>query len=135
MSSHQAPEYLTFDEVIRLHTLAMAAEGLPPFPLRDLGLLESALQRPQNAASYGDADLVAQAVLLTQAIAQAQAFIDGNKRTALAAFDVFLQVNGLDCDGDANELAVRIEAVAAPGHDERAAAVAELERWVRDHTR
>jgi death on curing protein len=64
--------------------------------LRDQGLLESALARPQNAFAYGEEDAVVLAVRLMAGIAQAHAFAQGNKRTAFVALVQFLMENGHD---------------------------------------
>ena len=68
--------------------------GDAPKPLRDEGTLESAVMRPQMAAYYEGADIVRQAALLGVGISQAQAFLDGNKRTAYLALNTFLRMNG-----------------------------------------
>lgn len=78
--------------------------------LRDENALESAVMRPQMAAYYEGADLVAQTATLIAGIALAHAFVDGNKRAALAAGRVFMTVNGLTFTGDALEMARQIEA-------------------------
>ena len=59
--------------------------------MRDHGLLESALYRPQT--SYY-ADLIEEAAALWESLAQNHPFIDGNKRTAFAAIYTFLAING-----------------------------------------
>src|SRR6202047_2370832 len=64
--------------------------------LRDPGLLDSALARPQNAFAYGEEDIVVLAVRLLAGIAQAHAFEQGNKRTAFEALWHFLRLNGYD---------------------------------------
>ncbi len=51
-----------------------------------------------NFAQYADADLALQAAVLVHAIAEGQAFVDGNKRTALIAMDAFLEANGYALD-------------------------------------
>lgn len=108
----------------------MEETGRGPLPLRDVGLLESALTRPQMAAYYEGADLVRQCALLAVGIAQAQAFLDGNKRTALAAADVFLELNGLSFTGDYVDLARQLEAIATrTGSLEEA--TREFEAWLR----
>lgn len=109
----------------------MDQTGFAAAPLRDEGLLESAIMRPRMAAYYEDADLVRQCVLLATGIAQAQAFIDGNKRTALAAADVFLELNGLSFTGDYLAWAREIEALGArAGTLEEAAD--RFESWLRE---
>jgi death on curing protein len=52
--------------------------------------------RPQTHAHYGDTDIASQAAVLAHGIAETQPFIEGNKRTALAALLTFLAVNGYD---------------------------------------
>ena len=70
--------------------------------VRDEGLLESALTRPQQLFAYGDPppDLAALAASLAFGIARNHPFVDGNKRTALAACLVFLQINDALPDPD-----------------------------------
>lgn len=64
--------------------------GCPP-GVRDLGLLESALYRPQTG--YYD-DLAAMAAALFESLIMNHPFVDGNNRVALFATDVFLRLNG-----------------------------------------
>lgn len=63
--------------------------------VRDEGLLDSALQRPQNKMAYGSPDLAELAAAYAYGIARNHPFIDGNKRTALVTSFTFLFVNGL----------------------------------------
>lgn len=67
-----------------------------PFHLRDPGLLESAVARPINHWHYGERDVVALAVALLLGIARNHPFLQGNKRTAFAAADYFLYLNGYE---------------------------------------
>ncbi|MEZ4532039.1 MAG: Fic family protein [Thermomicrobiales bacterium] len=83
-----------------MHRAILDCMGERLEPLRDEGLLESALMRAQMAAYYDSADLVTQAVLMAVGISQNQPFVDGNKRAALVTLDVFLRVNGLEFRGD-----------------------------------
>jgi death-on-curing protein len=108
--------------------------GESPQPLRDEGLLESALMRPRMADWYENADLIQQAALLTIGISQAQAFVDGNKRTAFATLDAFLWVNGWEYVGEPLELARRLEQVAAPGTN-MPAAIDDFAAWLRANVR
>src|SRR6266700_8396086 len=62
--------------------------------LRDDGLLESALAAAENRHNYEGADLVACAAAYAYHLAQAHAFIDGNKRVAAAITETFLETNG-----------------------------------------
>lgn len=123
--------HLSLADVLALHTAVMERFGLAPAPLRDEGLLESAVMRPRMAAYYDDADLIRQAALLAVGISQAQAFLDGNKRTALAACDVFLRLNGIVFAGDSLELARQLEAVAIRSVNLEEV-TSRFERWLRD---
>ncbi|MBI4318167.1 MAG: type II toxin-antitoxin system death-on-curing family toxin [Chloroflexi bacterium] len=110
--------YLTALDVEALHVFVMERTGNAPASLRDRALLESAVMRPQMAVHYANADLLAQCALLAVGISQAQAFVDGNKRTAFIAADVFLRANGCLFTEDPLEMARRLEAVASRGGSE-----------------
>jgi death-on-curing protein len=64
--------------------------------LRNAPGLEGALTRPKTRAHYEQADIASQAAALAHGIAETQPFIDGNKRTALAAILTFIAVNGYE---------------------------------------
>ena len=89
------PVWLTADLLIEFNELEVSATG-EPHVLRDLGGLESAIARPVNHRHYGEADVVALAVALLLGIARNHPFLQGNKRTAFAAADYFLYLNGYD---------------------------------------
>ncbi len=126
--------YLSMAEVLALHQAMMEKFGVASSPLREEGLLESAIMRPRMAAYYSEADIIRQSALLAVGISQAQAFLDGNKRTAFAACDVFLRLNGLAFAGDSIELAIQLEAVAGrTGSLEEA--TDQFEDWLRKQVR
>jgi death-on-curing protein len=104
--------HLTVLDVVALHEEIMRLLGFAPAPLRDQGALESAVMRTRMAEAYDEADIIRQAALLAIGISQAQAFLDGNKRTAYAAIDTFLRVNGFAYAGDPVDLAKQLESVA-----------------------
>ena len=83
-------DYLTVADVLGLHTVLMQRYG-GALGVRDPGALEAALFRPQTG--YYD-DIVAQAAALLESLAINHPFLDGNKRIAFAAADVFLRING-----------------------------------------
>ena len=84
--------YLTVDEALEINAEVMG--GRPA--LRDRGLLESAVARPQASAFGADAypDLATKAAALLHSLVLNHAFVDGNKRTAVVATLVFLDLNG-----------------------------------------
>ena len=125
-------QYLSLAEVIALHESAMRRLGVAPKPLRDEGTLESAVMRPQMAAYYEGADVIKQAALLGTGISQAQAFLDGNKRTAYLALNTFLRMNGLTYSGDRLELAKQFEQLGERS-SEPEAAIEAFEAWLRPY--
>src|SRR3990167_9537673 len=62
--------------------------------VRDEGLLESALARPENLAAYGEPDAFDLAAAYAFGIVRNHAFVDGNKRTAFVTAALFLELNG-----------------------------------------
>jgi len=127
------PEYLALADVLALHRALMQRFGWAPAPLRagGEGLLESALLRPQFAAHYEHADLLRQAALLAVGVSQAQAFLDGNKRTAFHVAATFLLLNRVDVTRlDPLEMARQLDAVAERT-DTLEAATARFEAWLR----
>jgi death-on-curing protein len=107
------PKFLTIEDLLFLHRDQIARYG-GTAGLRDLGLLESALATP--AASFGGNYLheglphMAAAYLFH--IAKNHPFLDGNKRTALAAAIAFLGLNRWVLDADPDEVADVVLAVA-----------------------
>ena len=81
--------------------------------LRDPGLLDSALARPLNRAGYGQPDMAELAALYAIAIARNHPFVDGNKRTAFVALEVFLQLNGCTFTASDADAVVMMLAMAA----------------------
>lgn len=78
---------------MRLHAESLARFGGTP-GVRDEGGLESALAAPENRRYYEGASLAICAATYAYHLSQAHAFIDGNKRIAAAASEVFLGING-----------------------------------------
>ena len=79
--------------LIAVHEMQLAEHG-GGAGLRDANLLESALSRPLNLAAYGEPDVCALAAAYGYGVSRNHAFIDGNKRTALVATELFLRLNG-----------------------------------------
>lgn len=98
--------------------------------VRDAGLFESALARPHNLAAYGEPDVAALAAAYGVGLARNHPFIDGNKRTAFVAVELFLALNGHalgagDADCVLTMLGVAAGEIAEP----------EFAAWLRLHTR
>jgi death-on-curing protein len=78
--------------LLAVHEEQLAEHGGAP-GTRDLGLFESALARPRNLALYGQPDIADLAAAYGCGIARNHPFIDGNKRTAFVAVELFLLLN------------------------------------------
>ena len=124
-------QFLSLPDVISLHAFIMEQLNSYAAPLRDEGLLDSAIMRARMAHYYESADVVRLAALLAIGISQAQAFIDGNKRTAFIATEVFLDLNGHEVIVDPLDLAKQLEAVASR-EDSLDAATDRFEAWLRE---
>jgi death-on-curing protein len=92
-------DYLTVVEVLAIHDDQIERYG-GAYGLRDRGLLEAAIFRPQTGYY---ADLVEEAAALWESLSQNHPFIDGNKRTAFAAMYTFLAINEIRPTASAGE--------------------------------
>jgi death on curing protein len=97
-------DYLTTVEVLAMHTDQIERYG-GHGGVRDHGLLESALYRPQTGYY---ADLIEEAAALWESLSQNHPFIDGNKRTAFAAVYTFLAINGMRLTAGSDDTCVFI---------------------------
>jgi death-on-curing protein len=88
------PFFLSFEDVQRLHVLSIERFG-GLHGIRDQGGVEAAVEQPKNTFYYGGGDHFEVAAAYAFHIAQAQAFLDGNKRTGIAAALAFLERNNL----------------------------------------
>lgn len=91
--------YPTLEEILELHKCVIDQHGGSP-GIRDLGLLQSALLRPQSGYYPS---LTAQAAALMHSLTLNHAFVDGNKRVAYAATKIFLRLNGIRLKVDPDE--------------------------------
>lgn len=126
--------YLTVSDILGLHEFIMSKTGYLPASLRDEEGLESAAMRAQTAAYYEDTDLIRQAAILAVGIAQAQAFVDGNKRTALIVMDTFLEENGSLFIGDDLMVMEHLVRIAEEINDREGTTDA-FEAWLRKNVR
>lgn len=120
-------DYLTVAEVLAMHADQVERYG-GSHGIRDQGLLEAALFRPQTGYY---ADLIEEAAALWESIAQNHAFIDGNKRTAFAATYTFLAINGARFTADAEETYAFVAALHQAGQF----SFDQLVPWLRDHVK
>lgn len=118
-------DYLALDDVLYIHTeqlrLFGGAQGV-----RDHGLIESALLRPQTGYY---ADLIEQAAALWESLAMNHGFVDGNKRVAFAAMDIFLGLNGARLEAVPAEVIAFIYRHLEAGTFRKPV----LDEWLRQH--
>lgn len=118
--------------LVLLHGESLATHGGRE-GMRDQGLLESALMRPQNIVAYAGADNPPDAATLAASygvgIAKNHPFVDGNKRAAFLAVGMFLHLNGLRLHASQAEATVTMLAVAAGDMSEESFAA-----WLRGHS-
>jgi death-on-curing protein len=118
-------DYLTMAEVLAMHADQMERYGGSQ-GVRDYGLLEAALYRPQTGYYR---DLVEEAAALWESLAQNHPFIDGNKRTAFAATYTFLAINGAQLIADAQETYAFVNGL----YEEKQFTFERLTQWLRNH--
>lgn len=95
--------------------------------IRDSGMFESAMARPQNLAGYGSPDAAALAASYAFGLARNHPFVDGNKRTAAVVSEGFLAKNGFILDATNAEIVPVFLALAAGELSED-----ELAEWFRE---
>ena len=119
--------WVTVEVAITAHAEQLAEHGGGD-GVRDPGLLESAMARPQNLAQYGEPDIAELAASYAFGIARNHPFVDGNKRTAAVFSETFLALNGGTLQASDAELVVAFVALAAGELSED-----ELTIWFREH--
>jgi death-on-curing protein len=122
--------YLTFQEAVKFHVLYMRKLGETRFGVFDRNLIESALARPKQAATYENADLIRQAATLLYSLIKNHPWEGGNKRTATFLMNLFLKRNGWRLETNTSEI---VEMVLAVEADKRQ--IAEIENWLRSRVR
>jgi death on curing protein len=95
--------------------------------IRDAGMFESAMARPQNLAAYGEPDAADLAASYAFGLARNHAFVDGNKRIAAVVSEGFLEKNGYRLNASDAEIAATFYALAGGDIGEE-----ELAAWFRD---
>jgi death-on-curing protein len=121
--------YIGYPEAVALHIELMQYLGELRFGVFERSLIESALARPRQAASYADADLCAQAATLCFGLIKNHPWVGGNKRTATYLTESFLRRNGLTIRATLDEM---LELVLAIEADQWT--LHEIADWMRHHT-
>jgi death-on-curing protein len=119
--------WLRQDVVVAMHSELIAEHGGRP-GIRDVGLLSSALARPQNQAAYGDSAVFDLAAAYAFGIISNHPFVDGNKRTGFLAAFIFLYLNGWELIATEAETVAAVLALALREMDE-----AGLSNWLKEH--
>lgn len=96
--------YIEYAEAVAIHFEIMFEYGETRIGIAEPNLIESALARPKNAASYENAGVIRQAATLCFGIIKNHPWHGGNKRTATALTDSFLYRNGYDLQCSLNEI-------------------------------
>jgi death-on-curing protein len=119
-------EYIGLDEALYIHDRLLKAFG-GAAGVRDMGLLESALLRPQTGYYR---DQIEEAAALWESLAMNHPFVDGKKRVAYAVLELFLQLNGLDIVPDNKPIEAFIYAHLEAGIFRKDV----LDAWLRENT-
>jgi len=124
-------KYLSVEGVLLLHHLAIEETG-GSHGLRDLGLVESAVGRPQ--ATFARADLYPtifeKTAVFCHSLIKNHPFVDGNKRTSLLSAMTFLELNGYEfvCNQDELvEFGVKI--------DNENISIEVIAKWFKKHSK
>ncbi|MFI5381515.1 MAG: type II toxin-antitoxin system death-on-curing family toxin [Tepidisphaerales bacterium] len=121
------PKWLSTSAVLAIQQRLLSefggAEGV-----RDQGLLESALSRPQHLWHYERPDIPDLAAAYAFGIINNHPFVDGNKRTAFTATFVFLSMNGYELEADEGEVVLMTVGLA-----EKSIRQEQYAAWLRDH--
>ncbi|PTT92217.1 type II toxin-antitoxin system death-on-curing family toxin [Pelomonas sp. HMWF004] len=115
-------------EVLQAVHLEQLAEHGGAAGTRDEGLFQSAIARPLNLALHGDPDAFDLAAAYAVGLAKNHPFIDGNKRTAYVAMELFLVLNDWLLTADDGSATLTMLAAAAGDTDEPS-----LAQWLRAH--
>jgi len=129
MNGPKEPTWLLLDLVVAVHQMLLAEHG-GAGGLRDKALLESALARPRHQFEYGDGpSIFSLTASYCYGLARNHPFVDGNKRIALTAAAVFLEINGYAFNAPEAEAVVMIRQLAAGQLSEK-----ELSGWFGDRS-
>ena len=89
------PTWIDLEVVLAIHDEQLAEHGGQP-GVRDRGLLESAIARPQNQFAYGEQSIARLAASYAFGLSRNHPFLDGSKRTSLVVAELFLDLNSFE---------------------------------------
>ncbi len=123
--------YLNIHQVLAIYNEVMNETGGSE-GIRDIGLLESAVARPQSSFAGEEfyPDVFSKAAALGHSIIHNHSFIDGNKRTGYMAMRLFLNVNGYDLKAPLKEKYKFVMEIAQSMKEEESIA-----QWLKKHSR
>jgi death-on-curing protein len=121
--------HVTLEQALRIARRAVGG----PIEVRDLGLLDAAVNRPRATVFGQDAypELLDKAAALLHSLARNHPLVDGNKRLAWLATYVFCAKNGVELDPDDDDAYALVVGVAAGEIDDVATIAARLATYVR----
>ncbi|MBC8508685.1 MAG: type II toxin-antitoxin system death-on-curing family toxin [Chloroflexi bacterium] len=121
--------YLTAEQVLFIHARMIDETG-GEHGIRDLGLVQAAIARPQATFDGEELypDLFTKAAALMESLVNNHAFLDGNKRTGIAAVALFLQINGVTLDANNPQFVAFIMQVA-----QSKISVGKISNWLKNH--
>ncbi len=128
MNDQQFWRWINRNALVRLHDMGIAQFGGAQ-GLRDEGMLDSALSRPENLAHYGAPDVAELAAAYGYGLVKNHAFIDGNKRVAFLAVGLFLRLNGYRLTASQVDATTTVLKLAASEMSETDFAV-----WIRNNS-
>ena len=120
-------DFPSIEEVVAIHDDLIRETG-GATGLRDPGALASAMMRPQ--LGYYE-DIIEEAAAMLESLAMNHPFVDGNKRTALAATDAFLRMNSSFIDCDSEEAYAHFMRL----FETNSFRFAELREWLEEHVK
>jgi death-on-curing protein len=123
------PVWVLREVVSLLHEQSLAEFG-GSAGIRDEGLLDSALNRPQNLFAYGKPTLAELAAAYAFGLIKNHPFVDGNKRAGFIVAVTFLELNGLEFNATEVDAAIRTLALAAGEMTEKAYA-----SWLKENSK
>jgi death-on-curing protein len=123
------PIWLRKDALFAVHERLLAEHG-GSSGIRDEGLLESALGRPQNLLAYGKPTIFDLASAYACGIIKNHPFVDGNKRTGFMSAYLFLGRNGYEFNAEESDVVIKTLAVAAGTMNEKDYAI-----WLKENSK